>query len=91
MGTGASESVLVLLGVDTCSMCVPLQLEEASVAAVLHLLHHNPRRLYTQEGRREEAERPCNRTAESYPLFHAKTKPVFVEARSCGERPLNSV
>lgn len=43
--TGASESVLVLLDADTCSMCVPLQLEEASVVVLLH----NPRRMYTQE------------------------------------------
>lgn len=37
-----------VVGVDTCSMCVPLQVEEAS-AVDLHLLLDKPRRLYTEE------------------------------------------
>lgn len=46
--TGARDAVLAVGGVDTCSMCVPLQAEEASVL-VLHLLLNKPRRLYTEE------------------------------------------
>lgn len=46
--TGARDAVLAVEGVDTCSMCVPLQAEEAS-AVVLHLLLNKPRRLYTEE------------------------------------------
>jgi len=86
VGTGASESVLV--DVDTCPMCVPPQPEEALVV-VLRLLLQNPRRMYSEEHRWEEAERPYNRTAESYPLFHSQIKSVFVEARSYDERPVN--